>query len=1097
MRSVVAIRALLAACGLLAAALPAAAANRYAVANGNWNNSAVWSAVSGGAPGASVPVAGDDVFVGEAAARRITVPAGYAANAASLSIGSAAANGASYVTLAAATSALNVDGTVTVTAPSNNTTNYLNAGAGTLNVGLTAPVKNLNLVGGGAGNRRAELRISTGTASISGSLQVNNARARVIFSGAGNLNLGGDFQSGGTFTANSGRVTFNGSGAQSIGAYTYFNLTVTKGAGSATLAGNVTINGDFTDNGGFDGVTGGRTVTFANATARSILGTAASSSFYRLTLNKAGGLTIGHNVTATDRLTISTGRLTTGANVLSVGISDASPGTISSSACNNAGASTNRYVLGNLQRWVRAVNANTTYTFPVGPPAAGTCGRLDIRFRRVTTGQYVRVALTDGDHPQIGSAGLDPAKSVNRYWTVTNLGVVYVANPSNRMIFYYPTAGDRDAAGNVNNFIAKLYAGGAWATTVAAPVRTATTLTLNNYIGFGGFQIAEPLVVVVPGGFNAFETTTAPGAIAGVIKTKIGGVSFNLAIVALNAAKTAVETAFTGDTKIELLNAANNTGALDANGCRATWTTIQTAPTFTFAAGDLGRKNIALSEPEAWQDVRLRITYPATGAPLAIGCSADNFAIRPNVLAVAATDQDWQTAGLVNALNNTTAPGGTVHKAGQPFTLRATAYNGAATPAVTGNYAGTPTGNIASHIIPAACRNGGGCTLDVGTFYNEGGGTVRTDTATYNETGAFNLELVDAAFSNVDAADSTAVEREIRSAPTGAGRFVPDHFALEAGSAVTPACTAGGSVLSYMNQGFGVTASLVAENAAGARTWNYHSTGYAPGVVTWVAENANAGTNLGARLSGLAAAWTDGLYAVSAAGAVFARQTPDNPDGPFDSLQLGVRLVDPDGPALGGLDMNAGTAGNCVSAANCDARAIGLPSSLRFGRLSMQNAAGSDLLPLPIPLRAEYWAGAAFALNATDNCTTLVVGNLALGNWQGNLNACETSVSFVGGVTTFSAGRLDSLRLAAPGAANRGSVRLTPNLGSTGSGTTCLTTGGAPSAVTGAGRPWLFGRWDDSADPDTNANTNYDDNPSATATFGIFRDRVLFRQENF
>jgi hypothetical protein len=39
------------------------AADRYAVANGNWTNTATWSTTSGGAPGATVPAANDNVFV--------------------------------------------------------------------------------------------------------------------------------------------------------------------------------------------------------------------------------------------------------------------------------------------------------------------------------------------------------------------------------------------------------------------------------------------------------------------------------------------------------------------------------------------------------------------------------------------------------------------------------------------------------------------------------------------------------------------------------------------------------------------------------------------------------------------------------------------------------------------------------------------------------------------------------------------------------------------------------------------------------------------------------------------------------------------------
>src|SRR5258705_10822569 len=39
------------------------AANRFSVASGSWNSIGTWSATSGGAPGASVPVAGDNVTI--------------------------------------------------------------------------------------------------------------------------------------------------------------------------------------------------------------------------------------------------------------------------------------------------------------------------------------------------------------------------------------------------------------------------------------------------------------------------------------------------------------------------------------------------------------------------------------------------------------------------------------------------------------------------------------------------------------------------------------------------------------------------------------------------------------------------------------------------------------------------------------------------------------------------------------------------------------------------------------------------------------------------------------------------------------------------
>ena len=61
--------------------------------------------------------------------------------------------------------------------------------------------------------------------------------------------------------------------------------------------------------------------------------------------------------------------------------------------------------------------------------------------------------------------------------------------------------------------------------------------------------------VVAPGGFNAFETGTAAGSVSGVIHTKVAASAFNLAVVALKSGGTAVETAFAGDVKLELVDA--------------------------------------------------------------------------------------------------------------------------------------------------------------------------------------------------------------------------------------------------------------------------------------------------------------------------------------------------------------------------------------------------------------------------------------------------------------------------------------------------------------------------------------------------------------
>jgi len=67
-------------------------------------------------------------------------------------------------------------------------------------------------------------------------------RNQIVFSDAGTLNAGGSI-SGGTITASTGTVNFNGSIAQSIPSYAFYNLTV-SGTGAKTLGGGRVITGN-------------------------------------------------------------------------------------------------------------------------------------------------------------------------------------------------------------------------------------------------------------------------------------------------------------------------------------------------------------------------------------------------------------------------------------------------------------------------------------------------------------------------------------------------------------------------------------------------------------------------------------------------------------------------------------------------------------------------------------------------------------------------------------------------------------------------------------------------------------------------------------
>jgi MSHA biogenesis protein MshQ len=141
---------------------------------------------------------------------------------------------------------------------------------------------------------------------------------------------------------------------------------------------------------------------------------------------------------------------------------------------------------------------------------------------------------------------------------------------------------------------------------------------------------------------------------------------------------------------------------------------------------------------------------------------------------------------------------------------------------------------------------------------------------------------------------------------------------------------------------------------------------------------------------------------------------------------------------------------------------------MRYGRLRLQNAYGSELLPLPMSLTAQYWTGSGFALNTADSCTSLQVPTSASGMvfGAGNLAAGETTASIQGlsaGSGVLLAGDA-AFRLTAPGSGNNGYVTITV---------------ATPS--------WLKYPWTSSTATDA----------SARATFGIYKSPLIYRRENY
>ncbi|MEO6145609.1 MAG: DUF6701 domain-containing protein [Sulfuriferula sp.] len=594
--------------------------------------------------------------------------------------------------------------------------------------------------------------------------------------------------------------------------------------------------------------------------------------------------------------------------------------------------------------------------------------------------------------------------------------------------------------------------------------------------------------VAAPGGFNAYDSSTAAGAITGFITTKVAGSSFQLDLIALNTARNAILAAFTGAVKVELLDSSAG-GALDANGCNAAWTTIQTLATNPiFAAANNGRMTVAFQENNAWRNVRVRITYPATGTATAVGCSTDNFAIRPaGFSGVSVSDANWSAAGTARALYNTAASGGNVHKAGQPFTIGATAVNGLGN--ITGNYAGTPAASVTACLLPTGCTAG---ALSPGSW-SAVSGTVASNTALYNETGAFTMQLVDSSFANVDANDGTpqnCTGGYVCSGFLNVGRFVPDHFSVTTSN--TPqlktfndtTCTS--RSFTYIGQGFGyVTAPqslIIAQNAAGATTQNYSSSLWRPTAA--YAYSSPSGT-LDTGLTTLPTVTSNnngtGSENVSSTDLLAYVRSLTTPQAPFNAnISLNLSVSDTSEASVPG---NGTISTTTPAVFNGTGSGIAFDSGnlFRYGRLRLSNAFGSELLDLPIPAEAQYWNGNVFVTNAADNCTTITATSIAMGNYLPNLSACKTAVSVTGRLSN---GKSSTLKLVKPAAGNNGSVDLTVNLGAAATGQTCV----APlpttqQAVTAANLSYLQGKW---------SGTNYNQNPQGRATFGVYKNANEF-----
>jgi MSHA biogenesis protein MshQ len=296
------------------------------------------------------------------------------------------------------------------------------------------------------------------------------------------------------------------------------------------------------------------------------------------------------------------------------------------------------------------------------------------------------------------------------------------------------------------------------------------------------------------------------------------------------------------------------------------------------------------------------------------------------------------------------------------------------------------------------------------------------------------------------------------------GRFIPNHFEISANSIVNRSdttCTPTASSFTYMGEPFKVNFTLTAMNASNTKTVNYatgkhanfsptswYSLGSNNSFGLWMAASDYAlgsgtcdvffsattpfstsfdcsGVGNPAAIARAAGSrvvvtstlptptWTNGVAQI-AADVILHRA--DLPDGAYSKLKVGIAPRDADGvglllPAMAeDLKLDADNDG-------VQERALLGSTDVRYGRLLIPNIYGSHMLPLPVPVQAQYWNGptGTYVFNGADSCTLLAASSFTVAAGAG----ASVSTNLTGGGTMV--GGKGTLMFTAPSPAPTGS----------------------------------------------------------------------------
>ena len=572
---------------------------------------------------------------------------------------------------------------------------------------------------------------------------------------------------------------------------------------------------------------------------------------------------------------------------------------------------------------------------------------------------------------------------------------------------------------------------------------------------------------------NSFDCSEVGGAPATPLYTKLADNIFNLDVLAI-ASNGSVDTGYVGD-----INKNVTLELVDGSGAVACATRSVLSSEFTrivsFNAGNKGRKTTSIGPTNfAYPDVRCRIT-DTNQSPSIVSCSTDNFSIRPTNFSVNAS----ANADL-SGLSTSATP---VVKAGRNIQLTATGN-------VLG-YSGTPKLDTTQLLAHSGAAQIGVLS---GNFNRANPATAEAgnNNFNYSEVGYFALAangVYDDDFTGVDSASGDCTPDFSNTLVAGQygckfgnttqtdffGRFIPDHLLAEVSNngSFAHACSGfsyNGQPIRYANNNHPML-SVFAYNASTPAGLTKNYTGafarLLPGQFAFTAPTRDAlqkgvdNTNLVNVTTSLATPSlvdnTNGNLSLVLGEDEFTYQRESNAlIAPFNNA-LDITLnsvVDSDGVAANNLPVALQPAGE----------------NIRYGRINLMNAFGSELLDLSVPMVAEYFNGKSFIANADDRCSVATI-SIADADTGDALQTADSCIWDDGGLS-------GSYRCTSTAPVGQSFLQGTSS-GFIGSFNLNLKAPGKTGslAINAAVAAWLQFNWQGSGNV----------NPAAVATFGIYK----------